>query len=126
MYHNCLLLPFLYEIYYYALEQQGLFKYTSITKKNIEAPSGNGCHGSGSKERGKKPMFSSRTIASRIGLVIAAIAAVWTLVQVILGIIGFNGDNLLWGYALLILFVLALILAFVQFAHERPALQSIS
>ncbi len=69
-------------------------------------------------------MFSSRTAPFRFGLVMAAIAAVWTLVHIILGIVGFTGDDF-WGYALLILFVLVLISAFVQYAQERPALQSI-
>jgi thiosulfate dehydrogenase [quinone] large subunit len=69
-------------------------------------------------------MFSSRTISFRIGLVLAAIAAVWTLVHIILSLVGVTGDDF-WGSALLILFVLALIFAFIQYAQERPALQSI-
>jgi thiosulfate dehydrogenase [quinone] large subunit len=69
-------------------------------------------------------MFSSRTAPFRFGMVMAAIAAVWTLVHIILGIAGFTGDDF-WGYALLILFVLVLISAFVQYAQERPTLRSI-
>jgi len=68
-------------------------------------------------------MFSSRSISFRIGLVLAAIAAVLTLVHIILSLVGITGDDF-WGYALLILFVLALIFAFIQYAQERPALQS--
>ena len=68
-------------------------------------------------------MFSSRTVPFRLGLVIAAIAAVWTLVHIVLGIASFAGNDL-WDYALLILFVLVLILAFFQYGQERPALQS--
>jgi thiosulfate dehydrogenase [quinone] large subunit len=68
-------------------------------------------------------MFSSRSTTFRFGLVIAAIAALWTLVHIILGIAGFTGEDL-WGYALLILFVLVLISAFVHYAQERPTLQS--
>ena len=66
-------------------------------------------------------MFSSRSTVFRIGLILAAIAAVWTVVHIILGIASFTGDDF-WGYALLVLFVLALILAFVEYAQERPAL----
>jgi thiosulfate dehydrogenase [quinone] large subunit len=85
--------------------------------------SGNSCHEAvPSKE--KESMFRSRSTSFRIGLVLVAIAAVWTLVHIILGIAGFTGDDF-WGYALLILFVLALILAFVQYTQERPALQKL-
>src|SRR5579859_8305904 len=69
-------------------------------------------------------MFSSRNVPFLSGLVIAAIAAVWTVVHIILGIAQ-STVNDGWGYALLALFVLALILAFVQYAQERPALLSI-
>src|SRR5439155_13328043 len=71
--------------------------------------------------KGKGTMFSSRSTVFRIGLILAAIAAVWTVVHIILGIASFTGDDF-WGYALLVLFVLALILAFVEYAQERPAL----
>jgi thiosulfate dehydrogenase [quinone] large subunit len=69
-------------------------------------------------------MFSSRTTPFRFSLVIAAIAAVLTLVHIILGLAGFSGDDF-WGYVLLLLFILVLIFAFIQYAQERPALQSI-
>jgi thiosulfate dehydrogenase [quinone] large subunit len=69
-------------------------------------------------------MFSSRNVPFLLGLVVAAVAAVWTVVHLILGISS-STDNDGWGYALLILFVLALILAFVRYAQERPALLSI-
>lgn len=67
-------------------------------------------------------MFRSRTNSLRLGLVIAAVAGVWTLIHIILGLAGVTADDF-WGYALLILFVIAFIVAFVQYAQERPALQ---
>ncbi len=70
-------------------------------------------------------MFGQRNTTFSASLVIAAIAGVWTLVHVILGFAG-NQANDYWAVALLILFVLALILAFVQYAQEQPALQNVS
>ena len=54
-------------------------------------------------------------------LAIEAIAAAWTLVHLIFGVSSITSDDY-WGVALPILFVLALILAFVQYFQQRPAL----
>jgi len=69
-------------------------------------------------------MFRSRSVPFLFGLVIAAVAAVWTIVHIILGLAGATSDDF-WGYALLILFVLALIPTFIQYAQERPTLRRI-
>jgi thiosulfate dehydrogenase (quinone) large subunit len=55
---------------------------------------------------------------------IAVVAGLWTLVHIILALAGSTANDG-WDLALLVLFVLALILAFVEFAHERPALVSV-
>ncbi len=70
-------------------------------------------------------MFNQRTATFNISLVIVALAGIWTLVHVILGLAGITTNDY-WNVALLVLFVLALILAFVEFAQERPALQTVS
>lgn len=70
-------------------------------------------------------MFGQRNATTSASVIIVVIAGVWTLIHVILGFAG-NKANDFWTVALLILFVLALILAFIQFAQERPALQTIS
>jgi thiosulfate dehydrogenase (quinone) large subunit len=54
-------------------------------------------------------------------LTIVVIAGAWTLFHLIWNVAKQTSDDY-WGVALLILFVLALILAFVQFFQERPAL----
>jgi thiosulfate dehydrogenase [quinone] large subunit len=66
-------------------------------------------------------MFRQRNAISWMNLILVVIAGGWTLVHIILGLASFTGDDY-WGIALLILFVLALILAFIQFGQERPAL----
>ena len=53
------------------------------------------------------------------------VGGAWTLFHLIWNFAGQKADDY-WGIALLILFVLALILAFVQFAQERPALKALS
>ena len=70
-------------------------------------------------------MFGQQNAMFRAGLIIAALAGIWTLVHVVLGLAG-NTVNDYWSVALLILFVLALIMVFVQYAQERPALQNVS
>ncbi len=55
--------------------------------------------------------------------IIVVLAGVWTLVHLIWNMARVTADDY-WGVALPILFVLALILAFIQFAQERPALQA--
>jgi thiosulfate dehydrogenase [quinone] large subunit len=56
-----------------------------------------------------------------LGVAIAALAGLWTLVHIILGLVGSTAYDS-WDIAMLVLFVLALILAFVYYAQERPAL----
>lgn len=68
-------------------------------------------------------MFSRWSIPLRWGMLLAIVAGVWTLVHLILGFAG-SKVNDYWNYALLILFILALILAFIQYMQERPALQA--
>ncbi len=67
-------------------------------------------------------MLSQQNATVRWGmLAIMVLAGAWTLVHIILNVASVTADDY-WGTALPILFVLALILAFVQFAQERPAL----
>jgi thiosulfate dehydrogenase [quinone] large subunit len=54
-------------------------------------------------------------------LIICAIAGAWTVFHLIWVLGGQTGDDY-WGPALLVLFVLALVLAFLRFAQERPTL----
>jgi len=71
-------------------------------------------------------MSSQRNATARWGtLAIVVLAGAWTLFHLIWNFAGNTSDDY-WGIALLILFVLALILAFVQFSQERPALQTAS
>lgn len=66
-------------------------------------------------------MSNQRNTTFWLGMLIVVLAALWTIVQLIWNLASITGDDY-WGVALPILFVLALILAFVQFAQERPAL----
>ena len=70
-------------------------------------------------------MFSQRNAASWAGMLIVTLAAAWTVIHLILGIAGTTATDY-WGIALPILFVIALIVAFVRFAQERSALQTAS
>jgi thiosulfate dehydrogenase [quinone] large subunit len=70
-------------------------------------------------------MFSQRNIAFMWSIPIAVIAGAWTLFHLIWNFAGQTADDY-WGIALLILFALALILAFVQFAQERSTLKASS
>jgi len=60
-------------------------------------------------------------------MAIAAIAGVWTLYHIILGFMnptqGTYNDG--WGIALLVLFILALVLAFVRFLQDRSTLSAV-
>jgi thiosulfate dehydrogenase [quinone] large subunit len=56
-----------------------------------------------------------------LDLLIALVAGIWTLFHIIWNIAGQTADDY-WGIALLVLFVLSVILAFVHYAQERPAL----
>ena len=60
-----------------------------------------------------------------LDLLIVVVAGVWTLFHIIWNIAGQTADDY-WGIALLILFLLSLIIAFIHFAQERPALQTAS
>jgi len=70
-------------------------------------------------------MLSQRNATFRVGMIIAVLAGLWTIVHIIWSLAGITSDDY-WGIGLLILFLLALILAFVQYAQERPALQAVS
>ncbi|MGI9057169.1 MAG: hypothetical protein ACR2H5_01170 [Ktedonobacteraceae bacterium] len=60
----------------------------------------------------------------RWGMLIVVLAGVWTIVHIILNVAGVTANDY-WDVALLILFLLALILAFVQYAQERSALVAV-
>jgi hypothetical protein len=60
-----------------------------------------------------------------LDLLIVVVAGVWTLFHIIWNIAGQTADDY-WGIALLILFLLSLIIAFMHFAQERPTLQTAS
>jgi thiosulfate dehydrogenase (quinone) large subunit len=66
-------------------------------------------------------MFRQRSVTGWLSLLLLVISGLWTIFHLIWNVAGATGADG-WGYALLILFVLALILAFVQYAQERPAL----
>src|SRR5450631_360033 len=68
-------------------------------------------------------MFNQRNVISSLSTAIAALAGLWTIFHLIWNFAGATADDY-WGVGLLILFVLALILAFVQYSHERSALQA--
>ena len=68
-------------------------------------------------------MFNQRNAASWSGTLIVIVAAAWTVFHIIWNIAGQTADDY-WGVALLILFILALILSFVQFARERSTLKT--
>jgi len=66
-------------------------------------------------------MFQQRSVTGWLSLLLVIITGLWTIFHLIWNVAGATGADG-WGYALPILFVLALILAFVQYAQERPAL----
>ncbi len=67
-------------------------------------------------------MSSQQNATVRWGmLAIEILAGAWTLVHLIWSVAGITADDY-WGVALPILFLLALILAFVQYSQERHAL----
>jgi thiosulfate dehydrogenase (quinone) large subunit len=107
----------------FALDNRNVLTYNEIAIEIIYNFPGKDCYGNISHKRRKSIMFSSRTAALRLGVAVAAIAGIWTLIHIILGLAGVTADDF-WGYALLILFVIALIVAFVQYAQERSALQA--
>ncbi len=68
-------------------------------------------------------MFNQRNATASVGTVIAALAGLWTIVHLILGFAGSTAEDY-WGIGLLILFIIALILAFVQYANDRTSLKA--
>lgn len=70
-------------------------------------------------------MFTQRTPTFRWGIFIVGLAALWTIVHIILGVTATQVNDY-WGVALLILFVLALIFSFVQYVQERDELRASS
>jgi thiosulfate dehydrogenase (quinone) large subunit len=74
--------------------------------------------------KGEMIMFSQNNSALRwSSILIAVIAGAWTLFHLIWNFVGNKADDY-WGIALLILFVLALILAFVEYAQGRSDLRA--
>src|SRR5690348_5550042 len=72
------------------------------------------------RSRGGSPMPNQQSVVFRYGtLGICLIAAVWTLFHLIWALSGQTANDY-WGPALLVLFVVALILAFMRFVQERP------
>src|SRR5579884_3437299 len=68
-------------------------------------------------------MNSQRNATYWLNWLIVGLAGVWTIVHIIWNLAGQKADDY-WGIGLLILFILALILAFVQFARERHELRA--
>lgn len=64
-----------------------------------------------------------KTIVGRLELAVVVVAGAWTLVHLILSPGEVVHDDL-WGWALLGLFIIAVILAFVRYAQERAAFTS--
>ena len=62
-----------------------------------------------------------RTLVGRLEMAVVIVAGAWTLVHLILTPAKAVADDY-WGWALLGLFIIALILAFVRYAGERAAL----
>jgi thiosulfate dehydrogenase (quinone) large subunit len=73
---------------------------------------------------GENPVSSQQSTAFRWGTIaITVIAGAWTTFHLIWDMGNHTTDDF-WGQALLILFILALILAFAQYFQERSALQA--
>lgn len=70
-------------------------------------------------------MFHQRNATVMWAMIIAALAGLWTVIHLIVSVAGAQVNDF-WGIALLILFLLALILAFVQYAQERSALTAVA
>ncbi|HEU5347812.1 MAG TPA: hypothetical protein VFU63_04285 [Ktedonobacterales bacterium] len=69
-------------------------------------------------------MPSQQNMAFRLGTaIICIIAGAWTIFHIVWELRGETADDY-WGQALLILFVLALILAFMRYFEERPVLHA--
>ena len=70
-------------------------------------------------------MYNQRNATFWVGTLIVVLAGAWTIFHLIWNIAGNQSDDY-WGIALLILFVLALILSFVNYTQERSALKAAS
>ena len=70
-------------------------------------------------------MLRQRNAPCRWGVAIVVLAGLWTIVHLILKVAGVTAKDY-WDVALLILFLLALIVAFIQFSQERSALKAVS
>jgi thiosulfate dehydrogenase [quinone] large subunit len=70
-------------------------------------------------------MFNQRNATFNFDLLLVILTGLWTLLHIILGMTGSTANDY-WGIGLPILFVLALILAFVHFVQERVTLQTAS
>jgi len=68
-------------------------------------------------------MSNQRTTLFWVEIVIVALAGLWTLVHLILNFAGSTASDG-WNVALLVLFVIALIIAFVHYSWERSSLAS--
>src|SRR5438874_8280059 len=77
------------------------------------------------QRRRKRSMVNQRNATFWLGMLIVVLAGAWTLVHIIWNLAKQTSDDY-WGVAMLILFLLALILAFVHYARERSALQAAS
>lgn len=74
--------------------------------------------------KGNQNMFSQSNPAVKWGsMLVVIIAGAWTVVHLIWNFAGIKTDDY-WGIALLVLFFLALILAFVRYSSERSDLQA--
>jgi thiosulfate dehydrogenase (quinone) large subunit len=68
-------------------------------------------------------MTHQRNTTFWVGMLIVVLAGAWTIVHLIWNIAGQTGDDY-WGTAMLILFVLALIFSFVQYAQKRSTFKT--
>ena len=67
-------------------------------------------------------MPNQQSLVLRYGMLVTClIAGVWTIFHIIWELQKQTADDL-WGQALLVLFIIALVLAFVRYFQERPAL----
>lgn len=70
---------------------------------------------------GAREMLIQRNILFLAEILLVILAGLWTLAHLILSVVGVTANDG-WDLALLVLFALALVLAFVQYARERPVL----
>jgi thiosulfate dehydrogenase [quinone] large subunit len=76
--------------------------------------------------KGITQMFGQRRNATfSASMVIAALAGFWTIFHLIISVTGVAVNDY-WNTGLLLLFVIALVLAFVQYGQERTALRAAS